>query len=235
MSYTRLMKSIKLSAFPPDVQPEDALVIDGFEPWNIEALLIAREKSVDNKWLPSAQTLKTKGHSFLTAEERAFWHSFLTAAKGPLPVPNDTVADVEDSVLKVVLKAFEQAKPDLEVLKEAVDKAEQSLVSRFYDIGFFANKGPLRITTLPDWVRGAVIVNTKAKTWDIQCVGMNNAGFSPNLVHWTASFLQKESNQPWMGNRWRMRATGLPDLRMAHYAVNGLHAITALAKKAEKK
>ena len=219
------MKSIKLSGVIPQEQPADALIVDGFEPWNMEDVLVAQGISTENnKWLEAGKTLRDKGHQALSAEARAFWLSYLTAAKAPMPNVTQDVTDVDDATIKAIIKAFKAAKPDMEAYKEGVEKAEMSEVFRHHGyIGLFANKGPLRIVTLPDWCRAGIIVNTKAKTWEIFMSGSYIHGL-PNLLL-LMDYTRKESGQTWTGNRFRIRANGLPDVRTTHYAMQTLHAV----------
>jgi hypothetical protein len=210
---------IRLTPFAGHETPEGATDIEGFEPWHLEALWqAAGEKPSDaiSERLRTAQLLFEKGPAGLSKADRAFWYAYQSEAKCPLV---GEAKEAEEAVVSAHLKAFKAAKADEAALSDAMEKAEHSLVSRFWDIGFFATKGVIKLTALPDWVKGAVVVNTKGKSWELAVVGN-----SPivHLRHWAPAAL---SGGIWTGHRFRVRQAGLPDIRQIHHAVSGLRSI----------
>lgn len=194
----------------------DARQITGLEPWDVMALAPSFPKlTVPQSAIESAEVLREHGPARLVSDQRALWHRFYLETKPPLPTTEEI--DVTEAVrmaLKAMTKPLEDK--DHEELQGAMDRAAHALVARSGDVGLFATRGAIRVTALPDWVKAAVIVNTKDKNWDVVQVGHCAI---LNLALWSSAAVPG----PWFGHRYRIRRKELPTIRELHFAVNGLH------------
>lgn len=219
-----MKKTLKLCSIVPTEQADGELVVDGFDPWRLEAILDACE-APKGAFISTAKLFLEHGVVGVPKEARAWWLSYMTQAKG-LPLATREVVEVDPEHVKTVLKAAKAAKADMPAFEEAAEKTDQSLVFRTGFVGLFASKAPVRLPTLPDWCRGAIIVNTKNKTWEITAVGPPGKSGMPHLGLWIGgSDVEKNSGQVWTGNRFRMRGAGLPEIREAHYTMNALNVV----------
>lgn len=195
---------------------DEAKQITGMEPWDIAALAASFPKlAVPQAAIDSAEALREKGPSVLLPEQRALWHRFYLETKPPLPTAEEVdVTEAARTALKSITKALEDK--DREELEGAMDRVAHALVARSGDVGLFATRGAIRVTALPNWVKAAVIVNTKDENWEAVQVGHCAV---LNLALWSSAAVPG----PWTGNRYRVRRKGLPTIRELHFAVNGLH------------
>jgi hypothetical protein len=204
---------------------DDETTVSGLEPWNLEHLikLVDEEgniEHVDDKdrfrraftkidMLPSAERLRTHGQSALTLEERAFWHSFMSMGC-PLPAKHDAHHAGGQIDANITFAAFEEAVPDTTALKDAVRKAKTSCIARQDEVGFFVSKTDIYLTALPDWVKAAVVINSKAETWELVACGHHALLQLPLLT----SHLHGE----WSGHRYRIQQRSLPSMDSMSYA-----------------
>jgi len=210
------MKFLLVSPLPPDEQPEDACRIEGVEPWQVALLAQYFPKpAIPAAVIESAEVLRLRGPSALSVEHRALWHSFYTEMKPALGT--DTPVDVTDTVKASLKLISTEAGPEaVTELQAAMERASHALVARSADVGLFATRGAIRVTALPDWVKAAVVVNTKD-----EIVEVIQVGHCPllQLDIWCTAAIPG----PWVGHRYRIRRKGLMTIRELHFAINGLH------------
>ncbi len=206
---------VLLTSTPVEPSP-GVRFVHGLEPWDIVDLAADFPKpAVPTAMIDSATILRQRGPAALNLDLRAAWHNYFVQTKPPLPAvePTDVTAAVKNA-LKVISQPAENAKAELE---EALERTAKSLVCRSGDIGLFAARGATRLTSLPDWVKGAVLVNTKDEYVEIIQVG-----HCPvlQLDIWCTAAVPGA----WTGHRYRIRRRGLLTIQELHFAVTGLHA-----------
>lgn len=213
------MLPVKLSAIVPETPLADAVVTCGFEPWHLPALFqgLGRAKLLSHEMLDAARKLEASGLSGLSEEQLAFWYSYERAAERPLPPPGAGLVDVDEAAVRVHVRAFKAAKADVERYRDACARVASSLVLRTWNVGIFASRGPVCLTTLPPWVRGAVLVDTRRPAWELVVVGHS---VYMSLPAWCTAALKEEGE--FSGHRMRVRREGLPSMRGLHFAVSGL-------------
>lgn len=199
-------------------QPENDDAVSGTEPWDLPAIL------KDQKQKPAATAadmlgcvdrLRTSGPASLTKEQRAFWLSYQDSAKSPLPPSGNAETELEQAHVDNAIAALNGATPDLKELDSTLEQTEHSLVSRLNNVGLFAKRGPVRLLGLPDWCTAAVCVNTKAKYVELIAVGHHKLVQLPLLA---AAVVNGE----WTGHRYRVRLSGLPEIKNLHLLMNSL-------------
>jgi hypothetical protein len=197
-------------------QPEDDGSISGTEPWDLPSLFKAIEhKPANADMLGCVDKLRLQGGHVLTTDEQAFWLSYQEAAKSPLAPPGNVAIDLEQQHVDNATKAFSEAKPDAKELAATLDQTANCLVSRHGNIGLFAKRGPIRSLSLPGWCVAAVCVNTKAAYWEVITPSHHKLLQLPLLVTGV-------SPGDWSGHRYRVRHSGLPDIRSIHMMMYSL-------------
>jgi hypothetical protein len=190
-------------------QPETEDAVAGTEPWDLPNLLKLLDKKAEpvaSDMLGCVERLRTQGPVALTKEQRAFWLSYQDAAKSPLPPAVNVAVSLDQAHIDNAVIALSKATEDVKDMESTMEQTEHSLVSRISNIGLFAKRGPIRLVALPDWVQAAICVNTKARYWEVIAVGHHKIIQLPLLV---SALVATE----WAGHRYRVRTSGLPDIR----------------------
>jgi hypothetical protein len=201
-------------------QPETDDAIAGTEPWDLPGLLKLLDKKPEaaaGDMLGCVDKMKMQGPVSLTREQRSFWLSYQEAAKSPLPPAVNVAVALEQAHIDNALSALSKATEDVKGLESTMEQTEHSLVSRMNNIGLFAKRGPIRLLALPDWVQAAICVNTKARYWEIITVSHHKIIQLPLLV---SALVAAE----WAGHRYRVRTSGLPDMRSIQSIMYSLSA-----------
>jgi hypothetical protein len=196
-------------------QPETDDTVSGTEPWDLPSLLKDLRPHAAADMLACVDLLRTGGPSALTKEQRAFWLSYQNSAKSPLPLPGNVETELEQVHIDNAMTALKEAKPDVKGLDSALEQTEHSLVSRANNVGLFAKRGPVRLLALPDWCTAAVCVNTKARYVELISAGHNKLIQLPLLASAVV-------DGDWHGHRYRVRISGLQEIKNIHMLVNSL-------------
>ena len=213
--------TIRISAtFDPE-QPS------GTEPWDLPLLLAASGRSVTDSrgMLAVVGKLRLHGVRALNQPQRAFWLSYQNSAQSPLPSVEPT--DLPDTSLEAAIAAFQSAADDVADYVATADKVESSLLSSNAEVGIFAKRGPIRSVALPDWCKAAIVVNTKARYWEVLANG-HHAGIALPAV--MSAVLP--SGATVSGHRYRVRVDGLPSVSTLHTVFNTLTVNLAALRRA---
>lgn len=183
-------------------------VLQVLEPWGLK---------LDGPWSASANRLRKFGHTALPADEQLVWFTYQKLAKRPLP---GGPTPVTEALVKEHLEAFDHAvnNPDTDAFEKAKASVSESLVVRMGTVGFFASKTPMRSVSLPDWVSGAVCVNTKSGTTDLLLTKHHDL---LDLKLWAGG--PAVDDAVYYGHRYRVRCHSRLTLRQIQFAVYGMH------------
>lgn len=198
-------------------QPEDESAIAGTEPWDLPALFkaIGHKPTADADMLGCVDKLRLQGGHVLTTDEQAFWLAYQESAKSPLAPAGNVDVELEQQHIDNAIKAFSEAKPDTKELAATLEQTANCLVSKHGAIGLFAKRGPIRSLSLPSWCAAAVCVNTKAMYWEVITPSHQKLVQLPLLA---SAVVTGE----WSGHRYRVRLSGLPEIKNIHLMMNSL-------------